>query len=159
MSGTPVPKPKQSPNPLAVGPNAGAQLAGVSRSRFFELLAADEIPSRKDGRRRLILVIDIKKWLSRRPVSPLPKRENPPTGPLLPADLQKGAAAQATIEPEFDWAALYRQRVQLLMPDVGQNEAEARAYDFAVGICRARTRLDLEAAKKVILTAIGKAAP
>jgi excisionase family DNA binding protein len=130
---------------------------GISRSRIYELLNSGELPSYKDGRRRLILVADIEARLARLPSAPTPTRAlpEPPTGPLLPPEQQETAIARAT---EYDWADLYNERLKLLRPDVNEDEARARAYDYTVRFCRDHSGLDLEAAKQVVLAAIAKVA-
>jgi excisionase family DNA binding protein len=47
---------------LAVSPAKGAALLGVSRTKFYELLN-EEIPALKIGRRTLVRVADIQKFL------------------------------------------------------------------------------------------------
>jgi excisionase family DNA binding protein len=47
---------------LAVSPAKGAALLGVSRTKFYELLN-QEIPAFKVGRRTLVRVADIQKFL------------------------------------------------------------------------------------------------
>ena len=47
---------------LAVSPAKAAALLGVSRSKFYELLNG-EIPALKIGRRTLVRVADIQKFL------------------------------------------------------------------------------------------------
>jgi excisionase family DNA binding protein len=47
---------------LAVSPAKGAALLGVSRSKFYELLNG-KIPSFKIGRRTLVRIADIQKFL------------------------------------------------------------------------------------------------
>ena len=47
---------------LAVSPAKGAALLGVSRSKFYELLNK-EIPALKVGRRTLVRVADIERFL------------------------------------------------------------------------------------------------
>jgi excisionase family DNA binding protein len=47
---------------LAVSPAKGAALLGISRSKFYELLN-EEIPAIKVGRRTLVRVADIQKFL------------------------------------------------------------------------------------------------
>jgi excisionase family DNA binding protein len=49
-------------DPLAVSPAMGAAILGVGRSKFYELLNK-EIPALKVGRRTLIRVTDIEKYL------------------------------------------------------------------------------------------------
>jgi excisionase family DNA binding protein len=48
--------------PLAVSPNVGAAILGVGRSKFYELLNK-EIPALKVGRRTLVRITDIEKYL------------------------------------------------------------------------------------------------
>jgi excisionase family DNA binding protein len=146
---------KPSLIPTLVGPNGAAQIAGVSRSRIYELLNSGEIPSRKDGRRRLIHRDDIEKWFSGLPPAPASKRapSEPPSGPLLPPD-ERRLAIERAIEPEPDWAALYRERLRLLRRDIPQAEAEARALEYVIRLCREHHGCDLEAAKAAVLTAI-----
>jgi excisionase family DNA binding protein len=71
---------------------------GISRSRVYELLNSGELPSYKNGRRRLILVTDIEAWLARLPRAPARARapSEPPTGPLLSPEQQETAIARAT---------------------------------------------------------------
>ena len=47
-------------------PAKGAELTGLSRTKFYEILGK-EIPLRKVGRRSLVLVADIERWLSSLP--------------------------------------------------------------------------------------------
>nr|WP_070959812.1 helix-turn-helix domain-containing protein [Hyphomonas sp. Mor2] len=49
--------------PLAVSPADGAKLAGIGRTKLYELLAQNQIPSFKIGSRRLIKISDIEAWL------------------------------------------------------------------------------------------------
>jgi excisionase family DNA binding protein len=144
---------------------------GVSRSRIYQLLRAGELAAYKDGRRTLFLVSDIEARIARLPrVSPPPtptgslmsledrrlarqRATDPDTGPLLPAAQQQIAIDRAT-EPEPDWAAVYTERLQLLRPDVGEDEARARAYDFTVSAYRAHHNCGLEAATAAVLAAI-----
>lgn len=55
-------------NAKAVSPAEGAAMCGISRTKFYELLNK-EIPIRKVGRRSLILVSDIDRWLNSLPIS------------------------------------------------------------------------------------------
>jgi excisionase family DNA binding protein len=50
---------------LAVSPAKAAALLGISRSKVYELLN-DEIPTLKVGRRTLVRVADIQKFLDSR---------------------------------------------------------------------------------------------
>jgi hypothetical protein len=53
-----------------------------------------------------------------------------------------------------DLATVYAERVRLLSPDVSEDEARARAYDYVVSICRARYGVGLEVAKRAVLTVL-----
>jgi excisionase family DNA binding protein len=48
---------------LAVSPTKAADLLGISRSKFYELLN-EEIPAFKIGRRTLVRVADIERFLN-----------------------------------------------------------------------------------------------
>jgi excisionase family DNA binding protein len=48
---------------LAVSPTKAADLLGISRSKFYELLN-EEIPAFKVGRRTLVRVADIERFLN-----------------------------------------------------------------------------------------------
>jgi excisionase family DNA binding protein len=50
---------------LAVSPSEGAVLAGVGRTKFYEMLKAGSVPSFKVGTRRLIRVVEIEALLER----------------------------------------------------------------------------------------------
>jgi excisionase family DNA binding protein len=152
--------PKQPPLiPSFVGPAGAAQIAGVSRSRIYELLSAGELSSRWDGRRRLIPVADIEKWYSRLPQAPTRAPPEPPTGPLLSLEQHKIAMERAIEpEPEPDWATVYTERCKLLRRNVSDSEAKARAFDFTVDRCRNHSGCDLEQAKALVRAAIAKTA-
>lgn len=51
--------------PIAVGPEDAARAAGISRSSVYEAIAKGELASFKAGKRRLILVEELKAWLNR----------------------------------------------------------------------------------------------
>lgn len=51
--------------PIAVSPAEAARLAGIGRTKFYELIAANEIASVKLGSRRLIRVSEIEAFLDR----------------------------------------------------------------------------------------------
>ena len=55
----------ETPYPLAVAPAEAARMLGLGKTRFYELLAAEEIASIKLGTRRLIRVRDLEDWLAR----------------------------------------------------------------------------------------------
>jgi hypothetical protein len=50
---------------LAVSPSEGALLAGIGRTKFYEVLNAGLVPSFKVGTRRLVRIVEIEAWLKR----------------------------------------------------------------------------------------------
>ena len=48
---------------LAVSPGEAAKMLGIGRTKFYDLLAANEITSIKIGTRRLIRVEVLEAWL------------------------------------------------------------------------------------------------
>jgi excisionase family DNA binding protein len=145
--------PKQSTlTPIAVGIVDAVRLMGVSRSRIYELFASGELPSYKDGKRRLIRVADIEARQANLPPAPVPKRE-PPTGPLLPPE-QRWVAIERAAEPERGYADLYNERLTLLVGSMGAEEGRLRAFEYVVRLCQTRENCDLEAAKARVLAAI-----
>jgi DNA polymerase-1 len=59
-----------------------------------------------------------------------------------------------TVTPEFDVAAIFDERVKVLIPDSGEDEARCRAYDHTVTAYRRHHSCDLETAKQAVLAAI-----
>lgn len=51
--------------PLAVGPEEAARASGTTRSAIYEAIARGELISFKAGKRRLILIEELKAWLNR----------------------------------------------------------------------------------------------
>jgi excisionase family DNA binding protein len=51
--------------PLSVSVEEGGRQVGCSRSAMYELIAKGEIKSFKVGRRRLILMTELKTWIER----------------------------------------------------------------------------------------------
>jgi len=51
--------------PLAVGPEEAARASGTTRSAVYEAIARGDLISFKAGKRRLILVEELKAWLNR----------------------------------------------------------------------------------------------
>jgi excisionase family DNA binding protein len=49
--------------PLAVDIREACRLTGLGRSKLYELLTADEIPSVKIGKRRVIPVASLRKFI------------------------------------------------------------------------------------------------
>jgi excisionase family DNA binding protein len=52
--------------PLVVSPQRGRKMLDVGNTRFYELIAAGEIESYKDGKSRKITVASIKAYIARR---------------------------------------------------------------------------------------------
>lgn len=52
--------------PIAVAIPTAAAMIGISRSKFYELLEAGEIDAIKLGRRRLIVVSDLREFVEAR---------------------------------------------------------------------------------------------
>lgn len=57
-----VPEPSQLTR-LAIAPAEAARLAGISRTKLYELLGAGDLPSFTLGRRRLIRVAALEEWI------------------------------------------------------------------------------------------------
>lgn len=51
--------------PLSVSVEDAARIVGFSRSGIYELIASGEIKGFKLGRRRLILMSELKSWIER----------------------------------------------------------------------------------------------
>jgi len=51
--------------PLAVGPEEAARASGTTRSAVYEAIARGDLVSFKAGKRRLILVDELRAWLNR----------------------------------------------------------------------------------------------
>jgi len=51
--------------PLAVGVEDAARVVGYSRSGVYELIASGDLKAFKLGRRRLILMAELKAWIER----------------------------------------------------------------------------------------------
>tara|TARA_R110002126_G_scaffold69715_12_gene175863 strand:+ start:6991 stop:7191 length:201 start_codon:yes stop_codon:yes gene_type:complete len=52
-----------APARLAVSPSEAARMAGIGRTKLYELISSNEIASVKLGSRRLIRVSAIEAWL------------------------------------------------------------------------------------------------
>ena len=50
--------------PLAVSVSEAARLCGIGRTKFSELISKGEVPSKRMGRRRLILLNDLHAFLA-----------------------------------------------------------------------------------------------
>lgn len=56
--------PLQIARPIAVSPAEAARMAGIGRTKLYEIIAANELASIKLGSRRLIRVADLEAWLA-----------------------------------------------------------------------------------------------
>lgn len=52
-------------SPLAVGPEEAGSMTGHSRSAIYEAIARGDLSSFKSGKRRLIMVNELERWLQR----------------------------------------------------------------------------------------------
>jgi excisionase family DNA binding protein len=136
--------------PFAVNPLGTAQLAGVSRSRIYELLDEGELPSYRDGRRRLIRVADVQAWLARL------KPAQSAAGPFLPEEDQELARRLAT-EPVTDFARLFREKRRSLESEFSPEQATAGAFDYVVSLIRAQPGVTLKRAKAMVRGALKQA--
>ncbi|HHF0608843.1 TPA: helix-turn-helix domain-containing protein [Pseudomonas aeruginosa] len=53
-------------SPLAVGPEEAASMTGHTRSGIYIAIANGELNSFKSGKRRLILVAELRAWIERK---------------------------------------------------------------------------------------------
>jgi hypothetical protein len=66
--------------------------------------------------------------------------------------------AAAPEKPEVDYRLVYETRRKALAPNLGDDEAHFRAFDFTVNFCREHSGVDLETAKAMVRAAIAKTA-
>jgi hypothetical protein len=59
-------------------------------------------------------------------------------------------------KPDIDIAGVYAARFKALQANNGTAEARARAYDYAVGLCRDHYGVDLEEAKRRVFAALAR---
>ena len=52
-------------DPLAVSVQAATRVSGIGRTRLYEAMGSGELASCKVGKRRLILLEDLRAWLAR----------------------------------------------------------------------------------------------
>lgn len=52
--------------PIVVSPHGAQKMLACGRTRIYELIAAEEVESYKDGRRRKITVASIESYVARR---------------------------------------------------------------------------------------------
>jgi len=56
---------KNQIEPLSVSVEDAARIVGFSRSSIYELIAKGEVKTFKIGRRRLVLMTELKSWVER----------------------------------------------------------------------------------------------
>jgi excisionase family DNA binding protein len=61
---------------IAVSPAEAARLVGLGRTKIYESLNSGELPSCKIGRRRLIRIVDLVRWLEAHAVAPTSGQRN-----------------------------------------------------------------------------------
>lgn len=66
---------KHEPEPLSVSQHTCEKHTGITPKRFLDLVARGELPHRRAGHDRIVLLEDVKTWLKARPVKkpPAPK--------------------------------------------------------------------------------------
>ncbi len=52
-------------DPLAVSVHAATRVSGIGRTRLYEVMGSGELASCKVGKRRLIMLDDLRAWLAR----------------------------------------------------------------------------------------------
>jgi excisionase family DNA binding protein len=57
--------PVRPPDPLAVSVDAATRVSGIGRTRLYQAMGSGELASCKIGKRRLIMVDDLRAWLAR----------------------------------------------------------------------------------------------
>ena len=55
--------------PFAVSINEACKWAGIGRSSIYQAIRRGELPIRKSGRRSLVLMADLQRWISELPTS------------------------------------------------------------------------------------------
>ena len=69
-------------DPLAASVSEAARISGVGRTQLYEEMADGELPSCKVGKRRIILIEDLRDWLARKRQSAVrPRPTTPATEP------------------------------------------------------------------------------
>ena len=73
-------------DPLAVSVQAAARVSGIGRTSLYEAIGAGELASCKVGKRRVILLEDLRAWLARQ------RQAARRPGPIAPATLPPATA-------------------------------------------------------------------
>ena len=80
--------PSGTTDPLAVSVQAAARVGGIGRTSLYEAMGSGELASCKVGKRRLILLDDLRAWLARQ------RHAGTRLGPTTPATRQPAGARQ-----------------------------------------------------------------
>jgi excisionase family DNA binding protein len=138
-----MPKPPIEPRYVSV--REAARRAGVSRSRIYELLKSGEIDAVKDGARTLVIVASLDAWLDRL------KPWRPSAAPLLPSEDQ-ALAKERLGEPDF--AGLFAERFESLVPGLGEDEARTRAIAHVIRAYRKYHECDFRTARLAVMALV-----
>jgi hypothetical protein len=76
------------------------------------------------------------------------------SGSILTFYRQSQTGTTRAEPPEIDIPLLYDQRLEVLAPDAGGQEARYRAYDFVVAAVQRHRNCDLEIAKRMVLSVL-----
>jgi hypothetical protein len=117
------------------------RMTSLGRSRIYELLQAREILAKMDGRRNLIIHASIVAWLDRL------KPWGGSTDPLLPPEDQALARERAG-GPDF--AGIFTERFERLVPSLGENQAWTRALAHTIRRYRAYHKCAYKAASAAV---------
>jgi hypothetical protein len=71
-----------SDEPLVVSPRRAQQMLDIGHSRIYELIAAGELRTFKDGKSRKIVVASIRDFVARKLAGAQPSQTAPPPAPL-----------------------------------------------------------------------------
>jgi excisionase family DNA binding protein len=81
--------PVRPPDPLAVSVDAATRVSGIGRTRLYEAMSSGELASCKIGKRRLILLEDLRAWLAQQ------RRAETHPRPGVPASQSPASAGEA----------------------------------------------------------------
>jgi putative DNA primase/helicase len=90
-------------DPLAVSVAAATRVSGIGRTSLYEAMGSGELASCKVGKRRLILLDDLRAWLARqRQAGTRPARRTPAMGPPAPGTDEAGTSGAAPLRADRD---------------------------------------------------------
>ena len=131
--------------PLFITVSEAVRLSGVSRGRLWEWMDAGLLPFRYNGARRLIKFTDLEATLDS-----LPRGSAPAAGPLLPE--QDQALARERANPDF--ARIFTERFENLVPRLGEDEARRQALAHGVRAYRSYHDCAYKPARAALLALI-----